>query len=111
MTVLGAHPQRLDLYIHPGDPIAIAMPVLTGAGAAQSLSGWTAAATVKAPDGQLLWDFAPTIVTDQIQITATSVQTATWAWPVYAGRLIVTGTPSGGGPVPVALGWVRLYRP
>jgi hypothetical protein len=110
MTVLGAHPQRLDLYIHPGDPISFAIPVLDSAGAAQALSGWTVAATVKTADGQLLWDFAPTIVSDQIRVAATPTQTAAWAWPAYAARLAVTGTPSGGGPVPVALGWVRLYR-
>lgn len=110
MTVFGAHPQRLDLYVHPGDPIAVSMPVLNAAGAAQPLSGWAAAATVTAPDGQLLHDFAPAIVSDQIQVVATPQQTAAWAWPVYAARLTITATPSGGGPMPVALGWIRLYR-
>lgn len=110
MTVFGAHPQRLDLYVHPGDPISFAIPMLDSAGATQSLTGWTAAATAKTPDGQLLWDFAPAIVSDQIRVAATSAQTSTWAWPVYAARLTVTGTPSGGGPVPVTLGWIRLYR-
>lgn len=110
MTVFGAHPQRLDLCVHPGDPIAVSMPVLNSSGVAQPLTGWTAAATVKAPDGQLLHDFNPAIVSDQIQVVATSLQTAAWAWPVYAARLTVTATPSGGAPMPVTLGWIRLYR-
>jgi hypothetical protein len=85
--------------------------VLDAAGVAQSLSGWTATATAKTPDGQLLWDFAPSIASDLVQVVATSQQTSAWAWPAYAARLIITATPSGGGPVPVALGWIRLYRP
>ena len=110
MTTVGAHPQRLDLYVHPGDPIAIAMPVLDNDGNAQSLSGWSAAATVKTPDGQLLWDFTPSIATDQIQIAATAAQTGTWAWSVYAARLDITATPPAGAPSPIATGWIRLYR-
>jgi hypothetical protein len=110
MTDIGAHPQRLDIYVHPGDPIAIAIPVLDSTGATESLSGWTAAATVKTPDGQLLHDFAPSIASDQIQVAASSQQTAAWLWSAYAARLTVTATPSGGGPIPVTLGWIRLYR-
>jgi hypothetical protein len=111
MTVFGAHPQRLDIYVHPGDPIAIAIPVLDSTGATQSLSGWTAAATVKAPDGQLLHDFAPSIASDQIQVAATSAQTTAWSWPVYAARLVITATPPAGAAAEIASGWIRLYNP
>lgn len=111
MTVIGAHPQRLDLYVHSGDPVGIAIPVLDAAGAAQSLAGWSAAATVTDPGGSVLWNFAPTISSDLIHVAATPAQTATWAWSVYAARLVVTATPPTESPVPIALGWIRLYRP
>lgn len=110
MISLGAHPTRLDLYVHAGDPIDFAVPVLDGAGVAQSLSGWTADATVTDPDGALLHDFAPVIADDQIRVTADSATTAawTWTWPL-AARLRVTATSPGGGPLPIATGWVRFY--
>jgi hypothetical protein len=111
MTDIGAHPQRLDIYVHPGDPIAIAIPVLDSTGATESLSGWTAAATVKTPDGQLLHDFAPSIASDQIQVAATSQQTGAWAWSAYAARLTITATPPAGGAAEIATGWIRLYNP
>lgn len=111
MTVLGAHPARLDLYVHPGDPIDFGVPVLDAAAAAVSLAGWACTATVTAPDGAVLHDFAPAVVSNQIRVTAGPAVTAAWAWPVYAGRLLVTATAPSGGPVPVMTGWVRLYRP
>lgn len=110
MTALGAHPARLDLYVHPGDPIDFGVPVLDAAGASVTISGWAVAATVTAPDGTLLHNFSPTVSSNQIRVAATSTQTAAWAWQVYAGRLLVTATPPGDGPVPVVSGWVRLYR-
>jgi hypothetical protein len=110
VTVIGTHPQRLDLYVHPGDPIALAIPGLDSLGVTQSLSGWTAAATARTPDGQLLHDFTPSIASDQIQVAATAAQTGGWAWPVYAARLDITATPPAGAPSPIATGWIRLYR-
>lgn len=110
MTVLGQHPARLDLYIHPGDPIDFGVPILDVADIAEDISGWTAAATVAASDGTLLHDFQPTIVSQQVRVTADPDVTAAWAWQVYAARLSVTATPPGSGPVPILAGWVRLYR-
>lgn len=111
MTALGTHPQRLDLYVHPGDDIDFTVPVLDAAGAAQSLSGWTLAATATAPDGTLLHTFTTAVSGTSIHVTATGTQTAAWAWTVYAARLIVTGTPVAGAAIELATGWIRLYRP
>jgi hypothetical protein len=111
MTVLGAHPARLDLYIHPGDPIDFSVPVLDSAGAAVSLVGWSVAATATDGGGAQLHNFAPTIVSNQIRVQATSAQTGAWAWTPYAARLIITATPAAGAPIEVVVGWIRLYRP
>lgn len=114
MTVLGQHPARLDLYIHPGDPVDFTVPVLDDAGLAANLTSWTVAATAVAPDGQLLHTFTttvPTPATGVIEVSATAGQTTGWAWAVYAARLVVTATPPGGSAIPITTGWVRLYRP
>lgn len=114
MTVLGAHPARLDLYVHPGDPVEFSESVLDGDGTAADLTGWAVAARASAPDGQLLHTFTATVpapATGVIQVSATPDQTAAWSWPVYAGRLVVTATPPGGSAIPITTGWVRLYRP
>lgn len=110
MITLGAHPPRVDLVVHPGDPIDFTVPILDGLGVAQALSGWVAAATVTQTDGQVLYEFTPGIVGDVIQVTATPDVTAAWEWPVFAARLTITATPPGGAPSIVALGWIRLYR-
>jgi hypothetical protein len=109
MTVIGAHPQRLDLYVHAGDPVDVAIPVADSLGVAVSLSGWTCAARAYDPSGTVLWDFSPTIVSNQIRVTATSAQTATWTWLPYAARLVVTATPPAGAPMPITTGWIRFY--
>src|ERR1044072_8012860 len=111
MTVLGAHPARLDLYIHPGDPIDFGVPVLDGDGEAQDLSGWETAATVTAPDGTLLHTFSTSISDTSIRVQATTAETRAWLWSVYAGRVVVTGTPVSEAAVELATGWLRLYRP
>lgn len=110
MTVIGTHPARLDLYVHPGDPIDFGVPVLDATDVAETITSWTVTATVTAPDGTLLHNFSPTIVDNQIRVVAEPPATAAWAWQVYAGRLLVTATPPGGGPLPIMSGWVRLYR-
>lgn len=110
MTVLGTHPARLDLTVHPGDPVDFTVPVLDAAGVAVDLSGWTLAVTATGPDGQVLHSFTPT-VDGGVRAAADSAVTAAWAWAPYAARLTVTGTPPAGGPVPIAAGWIRLYRP
>ena len=111
MTEFGAHPQRLDLTVHAGDPISISIPVIDSLGVAQSLSGWSASAQAVDASGAMLYDFAASIVSDTIRVAATPAQTGAWNWPGYAARLVVTGTPSGGSPTEIAVGWIRLYRP
>ena len=113
MTILGAHPTRLDLCIHPGDPIDVRVPVLDGAGATPNTwpTGWTAAAIATSPDGQLLWSFTPTFTSTAVEIAATPAETGTWAWTGYAARLVATVTPPGGAASEIAVGWIRLYRP
>lgn len=111
MAVLGAHPARLDLYVHPGDPVDFSVPVLDATGASQDLTSWTCAAAALGPAGELLHDFAPAVVDNLIQVAATSTQTEAWTWSVFAARLEITATPPAGGPVPITTGWIRLYRP
>ena len=113
MTVLGFHPARLDRAVHPGDPIAMTIPVLDGSGATPNTwpIGWAAAATVTAPDGAVLWTFTPTFTATAVEIAATPADTGTWAWTPYAARLVVTITPPGGAASEIAVGWIRLYRP
>jgi hypothetical protein len=111
VTVVGAHPARLDLDVHPGDPIDVGVPVVDAAGVAVSLAGWTAGATATDAGGAVLHNFAPAIVSDEIRVAATGAQTGVWLWSAYAARLVVTATPPAGSPVEVAVGWIRLYRP
>lgn len=108
---LGQHPQRLDLYIHPGDAIDFTVPVLDAAGVAQDLTGWTVAATATGVDGTVLHVFTASISGTSILVTATTIQTAAWQWSGYAARLVVTGQPSGEAPAELTVGWIRLYRP
>ena len=111
MTVLGAHPARLDLVVHPGDPVDLLVPVLDGDGEAQSLSGWSVAATASDPNGTVLHNFTATISGTSIRVSATTAETRAWAWSCYAARLVVTGTPVSEAAVELAVGWIRLYRP
>lgn len=114
MTTLGVHPARLDLVVHPGDPVEFSTSVLADDGDVADLTGWAVAATATAPDGQLLHTFtasAPSPTSGVIDVAATPTETAAWAWSVYAARLAVTATPPGGSPLPITTGWVRLYRP
>jgi hypothetical protein len=109
VTEHGAHPARLDLTVHAGDPIDESIPVLDGAGAAVTLSGWTATAKAYDTAGAVLHDFAPAIVSNAIRVTATPAQTGAWAWQTYAARLVVTATPPAGAASPIAAGWIRFY--
>lgn len=111
MTVLGQHPARLDLAVHPGDPIDFSVPVLDAAGAAQSLAGWAVAATATAPDGTVLHNFTATISGTSVRVSASTAETRAWLWSVYAARLVVTGTPISEAAIELATGWIRLYRP
>lgn len=111
MTVLGVHPLRLDLVVHPGDPIDFTVPVLDAAGAAQSLAGWTVAATATDPAGTVLHTFTTTISGTSVRVQATTAETRAWLWTPYAARLVVTGTPVSEAAIELAVGWIRLYRP
>lgn len=111
MTVLGQHPQRLDLYIHPGDVIDFGVPVLDAVAAAVDISLWTCAAVVLGPGGETLHDFAPSIADGLVRVAATAAQTGAWEWSAYAARLVVTATPPTSAPMPILTGWIRLYRP
>ena len=111
-TVLGAHPARLDLVVHPGDPVDFTVPVLDDDAAAVDLSGWTVTARAAAPDGALLHSFTATGSSlGAVEVSATSAETSAWAWQPYAARLTVTVAPPAGAAIPIASGWVRLYRP
>jgi hypothetical protein len=105
----GVHPQRLDLTVHAGDEIDESIPLLDGLGAEVSLAGWSVAARAEHVDGQVLYDFAPTIESNEIRVVATSAQTGAWTWPVYAARLVVTATPPSGAARTYAAGWIRFY--
>ena len=109
MTELGVHPQRLDLTVHRGDPVDASIPVLDATGTVIPLVGWSATARAIDASGTVLWDFAPTILADRIRVAATSAQTGAWTWQSYAARLVVTGTPPSGAPVPITVGWIRFY--
>lgn len=110
MTVIGFHPQRLDLTVHAGDPIDVSIPVLDGLGVAVPLAGWSAAAfAYQFIGGPVLHTFTVAIVSDKVRVSATSAQTAAWSWPVYAARFVVTATPPAGTPIPITLGWIRFY--
>lgn len=111
MTTLGAHPARLDLYVHPGDPVDFSVPVLDDDGVAADLSGWTATVTATAADGALLHTFTTAVAAGQVEASATPAETGAWAWQVYAARLVVTATPPAGSPTTLTVGWIRLYRP
>lgn len=111
MTVIGAHPARLDLYMHPGDPVDFTVPVLNDDGDAADLSGWTAAARATAPDGNVLHVFTATVGVGQVEVSAEVEETAAWQWSVYAAHLVVTATAPGSAPIPLTTGWLRLYRP
>lgn len=111
MTVLGQHPARLDLAVHPGDPIDFTVPVLDADDAAQDLSGWAVAATATAPDGTVLHTFTTTVSGTSIRVQASTAETRAWLWSVYAARLVVTGTPVAEAAIELATGWIRLYRP
>lgn len=112
MTVLGAHPARLDLAVHSGDPVDFTVTVLDDTGGAVDLSGWDVSATATAADGTVLHNFTTTgSSAGVVEAAATEVETAAWAWSVYAARLVVSVTPPGGSPIPQTVGWIRLYRP
>lgn len=109
MTVIGAHPPRVDLVVHSGEPVDFTVPVLDDVGLpVTTLIGWTAAAQIRAtPDGPILATFTATIVGVTVRITATKEQTVAWTFVAAQWDLIMTsptGTPS-----PLCAGWVRLY--
>jgi hypothetical protein len=110
VTVLGAHPARLDLVVHAGDPVSSLVAVLESDGDPQSLAGWTVAAQALDPTtGTVLHAFTTTIEGTSIRVTATPAQTRAWSWTHYAVRLEVTATPPAEGKSLITLGWLRFY--
>jgi hypothetical protein len=109
VTELGSHPQRLDLTVHAGDPVDVAIPVYDSDDVSVTLSGWTVGAQALDANGTVLWDFTPTVVSNAIRVSATAAQTGGWTWQHYAARLVVTATPPAGAPSPIAIGWIRFY--
>lgn len=109
--VIGTHPTRLDLYVHPGDPIDFTVPVLDADGALVDVSTWSATATAALPGGVILHDFAPTVSADGVRVVATEAQTRAWDWAVRAARLNVAIVAPGAAAARLCLGWIRLYRP
>lgn len=109
MTVtLGAHPTRIDIDVHAGEPVDFTVPVLDAAGVAQSLSGWSAAAQVRASaDGPVLHTFTTTIDGTAVRVTATAAATAAWTWPAGQWDLVLTSPTSV--PHVICAGWVRVY--
>lgn len=112
MTVIGAHPARLDLVVHAGDPVAANVPVLEADNDPQALDGWTVRVQALDPtNDQVLHTFTTsTTGGSSVQITATPTETGAWQWTTYAARLVATVTPPAGAPSPITLGWVRFYR-
>jgi methenyltetrahydromethanopterin cyclohydrolase len=110
VTVLGAHPARLDEVVHAGDPVDTLVAVLESDGDPQSLAGWTVAAQALSPLNEaVLHTFTTAIVGTSIRVTATPTETRAWTWPHYAVRLEVTATPPSGAASPIASGWLRFY--
>jgi hypothetical protein len=111
ITTLGAHPDRVDLTVHAGERIDFSIPVLDADGAAvTSLAGWDPAAQVRAaPGGNVLATFATSIEGVTVRVTATSADTAAWAWPVSSAQWDLVLTSPDGVPYILCAGWVRLY--
>lgn len=109
MTDIGKHPHRLDLYVHAGDPIDVAIPILDSAGAIVPLAGWIPGAKAFTPNGLVLHDFGPLIIADRIRVIAAATETKLWQWPVFVARLAVTATSPLGEPFPITTGWLHFY--
>lgn len=109
---IGTHPIRLDLLLRAGKPFEEFVPVLDAAGTALDLTTWTTSTAVLTPDGGTqLGALTVTRETTGLTLSATPVETATWAatWPLYAPWSLVAVHPTGE-PRFDAAGWVSLYR-
>lgn len=109
-ATLGAHPPRIDLVVHAGEPVDFTVPVLDDAGVAvPSLSGWTAAAQIRtAPDSPtVLATLTAAVVGVTVRVTAPVADTAGWTWNTARWDLVLTSPTA----VPHVLcaGWVRIY--
>lgn len=110
MTEIGAHPARLDLTVHAGDPVDTLVAVLESDGDSQSLDGWTVTAKALDPtNGTVLHTFTTTGVAGSIRITATPAETRAWSWTYYAVPLEVTAAPPAGAASPITAGLLRFY--
>ena len=110
MVTIGRHPARIDITLHAGEPIDFTVDVLDKVGADQSLTLWTALAQIRAtadPSAVVLHTFALTLTTGEVQVTASSVDTAAWTFFAAPWDLVLTA-PAGTKTVHAA-GWVRCY--
>lgn len=107
--VVGAHPPRIDLEVHAGEPVDFTVPVLDEDDVpVASLTGWTPAAQIRAgSDGPLLATLTTAVTGSSVQITATGDVTAVWAFSAARWDLVITSP--AGIPHPLCGGWVRLY--
>lgn len=111
MTTLGAHPPRIDLVVHAGEPVDFTVPVLNpDATAVSTLAGWSPAAQVRAAAGQpVLAELTCTVSGTAVQVTAAGADTAAWAWPGSTAQWDLVVTSPAGVPHILCAGWVRLY--
>lgn len=110
MAVIGAHPARVDLTVHAGEPVDFTIPVLDDATglAVATLSGWTAAAQIRAtPDGPVLHAFTPAIEGVGVRVTATAAVTAAWSFTTARWDVLLTAPDAT--PHVLCAGWVRVY--
>lgn len=110
ITTVGRNPSRIDIEVDAGEPVDFTVPVLDGAGAAQPLSGWVLAATVRRdPASPVLDTFTATAETGGIRIYAPGEDTASWVgWPTLSAPWTLWLTPPASQPYLFAVGWVRV---
>lgn len=109
MTTVGAHPPKIDLVVHGGEPVDFSVPVLDAARApVTSLAGWTAAAQIRlSADSPVLATLTTAIEGSTVRVTATAAATAAWTW--HSGQWDLILTSDAAVPHILCAGWVRLY--
>lgn len=82
-TTIDARPATTDLYLYAGDDLQLTLTVTDSAGAAMDLTGYTAAAQIRATaDAPLAADFTTTIDTNTNTITLDMDGATTSALPL-----------------------------
>lgn len=108
---IGDEPARGDIDAYPGAAIDFTVPILDAASALVDITGWTAAAQVRAAhDAPALYTFAVTAGTDGARIVVTGAVTAAWAdWATPVARWDLWVTPPASPASPIVTGWVRVH--